>query len=241
MEEDEQPEEDSKPSLDLDAVVELPNVGEVTLRELMDGYLRQSDYTQKTQTLADQRKDMDRAVKLYDLMREDTVGTIARLALEAGLVDQDQLENVRPSRAVERWFREDAGKAPSEGKSMDEMVAEKVKEALGKNEQLKNMQQQEATHQIISELDNIERDYEVTLDDADRKAILQTALKENNANLEHVYLKMQARLLKAQANKQRIRDGSTPRPGQRVPTKSLKGEKPKSVREAWEWAVASNQ
>jgi hypothetical protein len=239
VEEEEQPEEDSKPSLDLDTVVELPNVGKKSLRELMEGYLRQDDYTQKTQTLAEQRKDAERAIKLYDLMKEDTVGTIASLAVDAGLVDSDQLGDAKPSFAVKQFFEDDRQVAPTE-ESIDEVVARKVAEALGENEQLKQMQQQDATNQIISDLNDIERDYEDTLDDADRRAILQRALQEDNPNLEHVYLRMQAELTRAQAVKQRIKDGTTPRPGQRVPDKDITDKKPDNVREAWDMAVAQH-
>jgi hypothetical protein len=240
IEEEEQPKEDSKPSLDLDTVVELPNVGEKTLRELMEGYLRQSDYTQKTQTLAEQRKEVERAIKLYDLMREDTVGTIASLAVEAGLVDEGQLGDAKPSSAVAEFFKEDRKEVPP-AQDIEAIVAEKVAEALGQNEQIQQMQQQDIQNQIISDLNDIEKNHETTLDEDDRRAILQTALKENNPNLEHVYLRMQARLQKAQAVKQRMKDGSTPRPGQRVPKKDITGKKPASVKEAWEWAVAQHQ
>lgn len=37
-----------------------------TLKEWKNGYLRQSDYTQKTQTLAEQRKEHEQAVTAYN-------------------------------------------------------------------------------------------------------------------------------------------------------------------------------
>lgn len=40
------------------ARVKLPDGGEVTLEELTKGYLRQADYTRKTQEIADQRRDV---------------------------------------------------------------------------------------------------------------------------------------------------------------------------------------
>jgi hypothetical protein len=238
FEEEEQPLEDSDTSLDLETVVELPNGEKQSIKELVDGYLRQSDYTQKTQTLAEQRKELDRAAKLYDLMKEDTVGTIARLALEAGLIDESQLRDARPSRAVEQWFRSDSSK--SEEQSIEEIVAQKVAEALARDERIQKISQQDQSDRIIEELDAIERDYETTLDDDDRRAILQTALKEGNGNLEHVFLKMQARLAKARANTDRIKKSSTPSKGGKVPTKQVSGGKPANVREAFEWAVAQH-
>ena len=53
----EQPDQSSD-ALDLNTEVEFDG-GKVTLKELQDGYLRQSDYTRKTQELAEQRKTLE--------------------------------------------------------------------------------------------------------------------------------------------------------------------------------------
>jgi len=44
---------------DINTIVELPNGEQVTFAELQNGYLRQGDYTKKTQELAEQRKALD--------------------------------------------------------------------------------------------------------------------------------------------------------------------------------------
>lgn len=44
---------------------------EVTLDELRNGYLRQSDYTKKTQELSNQRKETKEAVELYEYLKSN--------------------------------------------------------------------------------------------------------------------------------------------------------------------------
>jgi len=44
---------------------------EVTIEELKNGYLRQSDYTRKTQQLANQRKEFEDAIKLYEHLKNN--------------------------------------------------------------------------------------------------------------------------------------------------------------------------
>lgn len=44
---------------------------EVTIEELKNGYLRQADYTRKTQQLANQRKEVEDAVKLHEHLKNN--------------------------------------------------------------------------------------------------------------------------------------------------------------------------
>lgn len=44
---------------------------EVTIEELKNGYLRQADYTRKTQQLANQRKEFEDAIKLYEHLKNN--------------------------------------------------------------------------------------------------------------------------------------------------------------------------
>lgn len=68
--EGEKPKEDGKDAGD-ETKVQLDDGTEVTLTELQDGYLRQSDYTRKTQELAEGRKDNDaRAERLSKTLEE---------------------------------------------------------------------------------------------------------------------------------------------------------------------------
>lgn len=51
--------------------IEIPGVGKVGVDELKNGYLRQSDYTRKTQELAQQRKELQNAVDAYNAVKAD--------------------------------------------------------------------------------------------------------------------------------------------------------------------------
>lgn len=48
----------------------IENVGEVDVNELKKGYLRQSDYTKKTQELASQRREAEQAIKIVEQLRQ---------------------------------------------------------------------------------------------------------------------------------------------------------------------------
>lgn len=51
--------------------VNIDGVGEVSFEELKNGYLRQSDYTKKTQELSQKDKELQKAKKLYDQLQKD--------------------------------------------------------------------------------------------------------------------------------------------------------------------------
>lgn len=60
-----------------------------TLRELTDGYLRQADYTKKTQAVADAKgKNVD-ATEFFRVFEEDPVAFARALAVKANLIEQD--------------------------------------------------------------------------------------------------------------------------------------------------------
>lgn len=70
---------------------------EVTIDELTKGYLRQSDYTKKTTDVSKMRKELDEAVKLFELVQSDP--TLQEKLKEAGgdkaVIDAANLENKR--------------------------------------------------------------------------------------------------------------------------------------------------
>ena len=51
--------------------VEIEGVGKVSIDELKNGYLRQSDYTRKTQEISKLRKEHGEAIRLYDEVRSN--------------------------------------------------------------------------------------------------------------------------------------------------------------------------
>lgn len=61
--------------------IEIEGIGKVTLKELTNGYLRQSDYTRKTQELSRKRKEVEDAVTLFEYLKAHP--EVAQKILEA--------------------------------------------------------------------------------------------------------------------------------------------------------------
>lgn len=77
----------------------------VDLEEMERGYLRQSDYTKKTQELSRQRDELSQAEQLLSALESDPEGTLAALQRHL-LVDQPDLEDLDPMEAELRDHRE---------------------------------------------------------------------------------------------------------------------------------------
>jgi hypothetical protein len=69
---------------------------EVTFEELRNGYLRQADYTRKTQEVADLRRQAEWAQGLQANLRNDPLGTLQAMAEELRLIPSGQ-EDFDPS------------------------------------------------------------------------------------------------------------------------------------------------
>jgi hypothetical protein len=65
--EETKPKEESAPAVPDKIVIE--GIGEVPISELKNGYLRQSDYTQKTQEVARQKREVQEAVTFYEQLK----------------------------------------------------------------------------------------------------------------------------------------------------------------------------
>lgn len=73
---------------------ELSDGSLVSLSELEQGYLRQSDYTRKTQDLAAQRAELAEAEELMSALRSDPEGTLE--ALQRHLGTPEEVEDIDP-------------------------------------------------------------------------------------------------------------------------------------------------
>lgn len=60
---------------------------DLTEDELKQGYMRQADYTRKTQTLAEQRKEAEQALNILNALRAKPQETLSMLAQELGVED----------------------------------------------------------------------------------------------------------------------------------------------------------
>jgi hypothetical protein len=177
-------EDEAAPEVTPDSFV-LPGIDEpVSLEELKNGYLRQSDYTRKTQELARDREQSAKAEQLFKALTEHPKELATQLAVAAGLIEP----GTEPLKVVDLPFRSD-----------DEYQADvqkAVEEALANHPDIVEAQDLLVQQWIDTEIARIE--VEVfegkPLGPKSRDRILQEAIKANTDDLEMV-----ARSLKAKA------------------------------------------
>lgn len=212
---------------DLDQEITLPNGTRATVRELWESGLRLEDYTRKTQEVAETRRAFEEERSKFDAEREqleaaralrqalldDPTSTVARMAVELGIIDEETARFAGRQR-----YNGDASKLlPDTGKKADEVdiealieqkAAEKFEEFMKNSPVAKEIEMSQARQQVDSIFGQIEQAYGTKLDQDDRKAILQASIDLDQDNLEYVYLKLNSELQKRQANKNRVRQGS---------------------------------
>ena len=232
MKEESEPEKVESPTVDWDRLVEVPKHGEVPLSELRDGYLRNDDYTQKTQVLADQRKGNEKAISLWEMLQDDAVGTIAQMAVRAGLITEDSLESLPASQETVKLPAD----APQTA-DIEKLVAEKVKEIIESTPEISSLKQEAASRRVQEELGRLEKVYSAEFDDDDRVAIVKTAVA-NREGLELTFLKMKEQVDRLNAEKDRVVRSATRQRSVKAPSKEVL-DKPATIEEAWERAVAS--
>lgn len=83
-----------QPTQSSDGVYRLKDGTEVPLDELENGYLRQSDYTRKTQELAQQRAEAEQALRLMRALQENPLETLE--ALQRNLAADTEADDLDP-------------------------------------------------------------------------------------------------------------------------------------------------
>ncbi len=167
---------------DMDAEVTLPGHDKpITQRELVDGYLRQSDYTQKTQELAESRKKLDAdnglATRLMEKLRDAPLETVAALAVEVGLLNTEQLDGINLSQ-LDSEFR-----VPSP-EQIQEEIKSGIDSAVETHPRVVEAQQEVFKQKIKVEFGEIEKQIGKTLTDRDRNAVMQKALEIGTPRLD---------------------------------------------------------
>lgn len=199
----------------------------VTLQELSDGFLRQADYTQKTQHLAELKKDNDEATEFLKAFKEDPAGFARSLAVQAGWLDagDDPVKEIS------------IAKIPSQ-EELDTRLQEMVDERVKADPSVQAAEVAKAEVQIDAEYDRLQKTYAIPLSKELRQSLTDEAIKTGSADLEGILTK---RLVRSQQQQSRVGDtnlASTSRPG--APPASATtplGEEPKAkptLREAWQ-------
>jgi hypothetical protein len=130
-----------------------------TINDLKEGYMRQADYTRKTQELATQRDELDKAKTLWDALQNSPYETVKQL-----------------------WSRVSAGQpvATSEPQQtqvtdLDALVEQKLQERLANDPRLRSLEEQDALGRINQVFTMIESERSVQLSDADKEKVLERA------------------------------------------------------------------
>jgi len=201
----------------------------VTIKELSDGYLRQADYTQKTQNLAEQRKHNERATSFLVAFESDPAGFARSLAVQAGLVEEGDM----PVRDIP------IAKIPTQ-EELETQVNEMVDERVNSDDRVKTAEAANARIEIDQEFDRIAETYSVELKPDLRQNILEEAFRTSNSDLEGILAKRIALHQQRQQRADVTNLASTSRPGSApVGATTDDGDKENptpSMREAWKEA-----
>jgi len=199
----------------------------VTLRELSDGFLRQADYTQKTQHLAELKKDNDEATEFLKAFKEDPAGFARSLAVQAGWLDA----GADPVKEIQ------VAKIPTQ-EEIDAKLAEMVDERVKNDPRVQTAEVQDAQARLNTEYDRLQAEYKIPLSPELRQSLTDEAIKTGNADIEGILTK---RLVRSQQQQSRVGDtnlASTSRPGSPPASATTpSGEEPKAkptMREAWQ-------
>lgn len=182
-------------------VFQLPGIDEpVPLQEVLDGYLRQSDYTRKTQEVAAMRKDHERAISFWEAFTQHPKQVVLQLAKEAGL----EVGDVTVEKMVDMPFTSE--------EDLQAMIDAEVEKRLAVDPRIQAAQEQETLRWIEGEFSKIESDLEISLGPESRKKVLSRALAAGTDDLGMVTRAMLAELEAKQARTQALRQASPKRP-----------------------------
>lgn len=210
------PEETAAPAqtgVDLDTPIVVPGIDRpVPIAELRDGYLRQADYTKKTQALAAERKafaeQSEGALKLLENLRADPAGTAAYLAVKTGVVTEEQVAGkVRQMQGA--W------KPPPTPEEVEAEVERRVAERVQQHPQVIEATAQAIQQRVNDDFSRIEQKHQIKLTGKDRMAVLQRAVKAGTGDLDLVVQGMLRQLEQTRQAREQARGAAGVRPSVR--------------------------
>lgn len=192
----------------------LPGVDEpVSLEELKDGYLRQADYTRKTQEVAAQRKQLEKAQQIYAALTERPQEFVRQLAETAGLIEAGSA----PIKVVELPFRSD--------EEYQADVQQGIERALAENPDILAAQELITARWIEQEFDRIETAYEGDLEGKklgvkDRDAILKVAYRKQTDDLEGIVKELLFERNKKAREREKLKGAASAKPTGKATTQA---------------------
>lgn len=145
---------------------------QVTVDELKNGYLRQDDYTRKTQELSKLRGESENAIVLWEALQEKPQETIRAL--------WQRVQNGQP--AVEK---------PAEEVDIEALVAERVQAALAEHPAYRQTQEEEAMARVNGLIAEVEQRNNIKLNEADQMLLLERATELGTTDLNYAFYILQ--------------------------------------------------
>lgn len=179
---------------DVDSFVVDIDGEQVAISELRNGYLRQKDYTQKTQELAKERAELDKARVLWEALQENPQKTVADLYRRVNSGDQLIAESPKPK---------------VEESDLESLIEAKVQERLANDPRLQQWEKQSALERVNSIFEQIEQDWDLEIIPEDRQAVLERAIQERTENLEAIFALMMRERDKLEAQSRNAKNAST--------------------------------
>lgn len=162
----------------------------ITVKELTDGYLRQADYTRKTQLLATERAAIEDAVGFHEAFKEDPLAFARALAVRAELIN----EGDEPIKKI------DAVKIPTAAE-LEAEIEKRVAERLDADPRALELKVASARAEVNAEFDRIQADRGITLSPEVRQHILNVAVRGNTSDFELV---LDGEMYRKQQQKQKV-------------------------------------
>lgn len=194
----------------------------ISLGELAKGYLRQADYTRKTQELAELRKQAEQSVAnvgegaaaLWESLKDDPAGTAAYLAVRAGLLDES---------AVSTRLKEVEGIRLVDEGTLQRLVQERLDAAVSQDPRVQEAQARRVSAMIDSQFAEIESQVGQPLSERARIKTLEFATQHGITDLRVAFA-----ALRGQTSQKRERKASSsperPQPKPRDDTATREGE-----------------
>jgi len=166
-------EPENEQPIDLDSVSVDVDGQTVSVAELRAGYMRQSDYTRKTQELSEERKDSETAINLYKALQKNPTATIQKLW--------------DSHRAGQPLVQQDAPPKESDDLDIDELVERKLNERLANDPRLRAIEEQNAVDQVNAIFEQLEEVYDTPISESDRTLVLNKALEAGTSDISLVF------------------------------------------------------
>jgi hypothetical protein len=229
------PEEGPAPKTIWETEVDLPGFDRpIALSEVRDGYLRQADYTRKTQALAAEKKafeaEQGQALRLIKALADDPAGTAAYLAVQTKVIDEATVAGrVRDLR--EAW------KPPPSREQVEAELERRVAEEVQKHPKVLEAQQRALIQSIEADFSRIEQKHSLKLTDKDKSAILKRAIDSGTPDLDLVTEAMLAQAARVRQERDQARGAAATRPTVRGPSTDSPAKQRPTIEESFAMAL----